>query len=374
MSLLLALVITLPPLLLLLGLGLGVAAARWWWARRAAALASHQATADEEAATAEAAAVSVATEVPSSVALPQGRKASEAKLPRCIHVVASSVALQPAAIPAGIEAGPLATPCAAAAAVLTHPGAATVAAEQAAVDVNGGRRAAAQHDSSPSSGPAPAAGCDPLLAAEEQLRSLVGGSMGGSGSLSPGGPLEHRKAAGSMDLGTLVRAGPSVISQVRWRWLQRQHGAGEMYGSACLCTPSVPGACSWPLCVRCDAVPLLLWQRPWLPHCLLQPNPCTHLPTHPPTPLQVMEDWEARSTLYRLMSGMEQLGAPGSPVAPAGLRSPAAALFSPAPGSAVGAGGPPSMPPGEVHMDEIDLIDCIGKGGYGCVGAGAADD
>lgn len=84
-----------------------------------------------------------------------------------------------------------------------------------------------------------------------------------------------------------------------------------------------------------------------------------------------MEDWEARSTLYRLMSGMEQLGAPCSPVAGAGLLSPAAALFSPAPGGGAGGGAPPSMPPGEVHMDEIDLIECIGKGGYGWARRGA---
>lgn len=96
-----------------------------------------------------------------------------------------------------------------------------------------------------------------------------------------------------------------------------------------------------------------------------KPSLTPYLPAHPP---QVMEDWDARSTLYRLMSGMEQLGAPGSPVATASLLSPAAALFSPQPGGTVAAGGPPSMPPGEVHMDEIDLIECIGKGGYGWVG------
>ncbi|PRW57603.1 serine threonine- kinase drkC [Chlorella sorokiniana] len=305
MSLLLALVIALPPLLLLLGLGLGVAAARWWWARRAAALAAHQAAEDEEAAVQAAETISLATAVPSAVALPQGRKASEAKLPRCIHVVASSASLVPRATTASTEPGVPAVHLPAAAA-LVPPAAAAAAAEQAAAGTGSGRRGAAPRDGSPTGGPGRAlatTGCDPLLAAEEQLRSLVGGSMGGSGSLSPGGPLGHHKA-GSMDLGTLVRAGPSVISQV-------------------------------------------------------------------------MEDWEARSTLYRLMSGMEQLGAPGSPVAPAALLSPAAALFSPAPGSAVGA-GLPSMPPGEVHMDEIDLIECIGKGGYGCVykaswrGAGVA--
>lgn len=221
MSVLLVLVIVLPPLVLLLGLGAGAAAARWWWVRRAAGLAEHQAAGDEEAAVAAVVATGVATAVPSSVALPPGRKASDAKLPRCIHVVASSASLQPSpipssSIPSSTEARPLASGPAAAAAA-TPPAAAV---EQAAAGGSSGRRAAVPPDGSPTvlGGPAVpraiAPGCDPLLAAEEQLRSLVGGSMGGSGSLSPGGPL-GRQRAGSMDLGTLVRAGPSIISQVR---------------------------------------------------------------------------------------------------------------------------------------------------------------
>lgn len=220
MSALLVLVIVLPPLLLLLGLGLGVAAARWWWARRAAALAQQQAADDEEAAATTAATIGVASAVPSSVALPPGRKASEAKLPRCIHVVASSASTQLSSIPSSTEA---AAGRLAAAAAPKPPVAVEQAADQADAAAGCGRHAAVQPDGTPTGGLAGAgalaAGCDPLSAAEEQLRSLVGGSMGGSGSLSPGGPMGHHKA-GSMDLGTLVRAGPSVISQVRRRWRQ----------------------------------------------------------------------------------------------------------------------------------------------------------
>lgn len=84
-----------------------------------------------------------------------------------------------------------------------------------------------------------------------------------------------------------------------------------------------------------------------------------------------MEDWEARSTLYRIMSMDAFSGGPSltiaqQPLSPqaGGMMSPAAhhaaALFSPAEGQIER-----PMPPGEVHMDEIDLLECIGKGGYG---------
>ena len=95
-------------------------------------------------------------------------------------------------------------------------------------------------------------------------------------------------------------------------------------------------------------------------------------PTNSP---QVMEDWEARSTLYRLMSMDGGAASASSPhaaaAAAAGVLSPAAAvLFSPVAGgggggSGAGGGVGGAMPKGEVHMDEIDLIECIGKGGYG---------
>ena len=271
MSALLVLVIVLPPLVLLLGMGLGAAGARWWWARRAAALAACQAAVDEEAA-----AVGVATAVPSAVALPPGRKASAAKLPRSIHVVASSASLQPSSIPSSTDAClPLGQRLASAG--HTPPPPVPAAAGQAAALGCGsaGRAAALLLDGSPSvggcgSGAALAhpAACDPL-SAEEQLRSLVGGSMGGSGlvpgsmagsgSLSPGGQLGHRKTA-SLDLGTLVRAGPSVISQARcclgdgWGgkgsaqpedgWLPLLRKGGPL-AVQCCCTAAGCRRCRW---------------------------------------------------------------------------------------------------------------------------------
>lgn len=93
-----------------------------------------------------------------------------------------------------------------------------------------------------------------------------------------------------------------------------------------------------------------------------------------------MDDWDTRSTLYRIMSldtfnlpsPQQQQQAAAAAAAAAGLLSPAAAaLFSPAGGAAGtgsgGGGGAPlaGIPSGEVHMDEIDLMECIGKGGYG---------
>lgn len=99
-----------------------------------------------------------------------------------------------------------------------------------------------------------------------------------------------------------------------------------------------------------------------------------HTDQQPSTPRptrQVMDDWDARSTLYRIMS-LDAFNPPSPQQhqARGGLLSPAAAaLFSPVAGGAGGgAGGPPplvGMPSGEVHMDEIDLMECIGKGGYG---------
>lgn len=95
------------------------------------------------------------------------------------------------------------------------------------------------------------------------------------------------------------------------------------------------------------------------------------MPTRPL--VQVMDDWDARSTLYRIMS-LDAFNLPSpqhqQAAAAAGLLSPAAAaLFSPVAGAGGGgSGGPPplvGMPSGEVHMDEIDLMECIGKGGYG---------
>jgi hypothetical protein len=86
-----------------------------------------------------------------------------------------------------------------------------------------------------------------------------------------------------------------------------------------------------------------------------------------------MEDWEARSALYRLMSLDTNASSPRAAAAAAGLLSPAAAaLFSPVVGrgglgggGGGGEGGGAPMPKGEVHMDEIELLECIGKGGYG---------
>lgn len=73
----------------------------------------------------------------------------------------------------------------------------------------------------------------------------------------------------------------------------------------------------------------------------------------------VMEEWDTRSALVRLVS--DGLNAPPSPAhgGGSGLFSPTpSTLFSPAPSLA-------PMPSGEVHMDEIDLIEQIGRGGFG---------
>ena len=72
---------------------------------------------------------------------------------------------------------------------------------------------------------------------------------------------------------------------------------------------------------------------------------------------QVMEEWETRSALYRLVSDGRNLPSPQHPhaAAVAGLLRPDAPTVL---------GGPPP-PSGEVHMDEIDLLERVGKGGYG---------
>ena len=175
------LVAVLPPLLLLLGIAMGVAGARWWAARRAAA-----ANACASCASADVEAAAASNLLPLSITLPPGRKASSAKLQgsgSAIHVVASASGLT-AAAPPPAGGSPLASR-------------------------RGRLRPVALHTPEAASLDASAA------TAEEQLRCLVGGSMGGSGSLSPGGQAGgHRKTA-STDLGQLVRAGPSVISQVR---------------------------------------------------------------------------------------------------------------------------------------------------------------
>lgn len=75
---------------------------------------------------------------------------------------------------------------------------------------------------------------------------------------------------------------------------------------------------------------------------------------------QVMDEWDTRSALCRLVSdGLHAPSSPGGANGSGGLfsRTPSL-LFSPAPSIA-------PMPSGEVHMDEIDLIERIGKGGFG---------
>ena len=75
---------------------------------------------------------------------------------------------------------------------------------------------------------------------------------------------------------------------------------------------------------------------------------------------QVMDEWDTRSALYRLVSDGLNLPSPQPSIAGLGMFSPTpSTMFSPAPSIA------PSQPSGEVHMDEIDLIECIGKGGFG---------
>lgn len=169
----------LPPVLLLLGVGLGVVASRWW--------ASHRSAAADGCDTPTCSDVEAAVAAPAlSIALPPGRKASSAKLQGggAIHVVACSASLQPIAVPA--------------------PGGSPFAGRR--------QRPAALRTPDPTQ---PDAGGE-AATAEEQLRSLVGGGMGGSGSLSPGGVRGHHRKTTSMDLGQLVRAGPSIISQVGW--------------------------------------------------------------------------------------------------------------------------------------------------------------
>lgn len=192
MPALLVLVAMLPPLLLLLGLGLGAAGARWWWICRAAALRAASSSGIDE----ETAAVTAA--VPLATLLPAGRKASSTKRESngagAIHIMASCAATRSDAVEAPLPA----------------MGLRVAAPPPPALSLLGGELRLAPSHTSDSMAPADALACDTALA-EEQLRSLVGARLGGgSGSLSP----SHRKTA-SMDFNQLLRAGPSVIAQVR---------------------------------------------------------------------------------------------------------------------------------------------------------------
>jgi hypothetical protein len=190
--------------------------------------------------------------------------------------------------------------------------------------------------------------------AQRRHASLACLVQGASSSMSPLAGLTHRKTL-SLDFGQLVRAGPAAINQVSLQ-LAALARAGTLAAPPYLHAATFERFCQGPL--RLNG-PLLLVL------------PIT----------QVMEDWEARSTLYRLMSmdaGGGAATASSSPhaaaaaAAAARLLSPgAAALFSPITNGGRGGGGGTqqgggsTMPKGEVHMDEIDLIECIGKGGYG---------
>lgn len=201
MPLLLVLVIVLPPLLLVLGLGLGAAGASWWWLRRSRlhkqpSIADAAAAAAAEAAALEA---GMGASEPSakSVDFLRGKDGKGPLLPPSIHIVASCASVQlpscKACLPAGL---PLAEPSPPHLAGLHTAG------------VRQHLHAALQAPESPSA-----------LTAAMQLVERAGGS----GCASPGGGepaglcppagVGHRKTA-SMDLGQLVRAGPSVISQV----------------------------------------------------------------------------------------------------------------------------------------------------------------
>ncbi|KAI3434599.1 hypothetical protein D9Q98_002667 [Chlorella vulgaris] len=295
---LLVLVIVLPPILLLLGIAVGVAGAHWWWARhRAAPSAGKAATSGD-----------IERGTSASLAPLTGGKHGLGGTITSIHIIASgslSSDANPSSRGASSQLSPLRAASASASPPLAHrlarpPAIRTpdpmqpddVGEELAGLPAGVQRRHAS-------------------------LASLV---QGASSSMSPLAGLTHRKTL-SLDFGQLVRAGPAAINQV-------------------------------------------------------------------------MENWEARSTLYRLMSmdaGGGAATASSSPhaaaaaAAAARLLSPgAAALFSPITNGGRGGGGGTqqgggsTMPKGEVHMDEIDLIECIGKGGYGCVykaswrGAGVA--
>ena len=195
MPVLLVLVIVLPPALLVLGLALGVAGVRWWTARAGGAGGCRRAQPQDEEAAMAALQAGCDTTVPSSTApssivLPQGRKGSAVgtAAPPAFQLVASCGSLQPlsrssdapseACLPLALR---LAAPSPLRYSGVSQPGS-----------------------------PAGAA------AASLHRGGLAGLALAGSASsLSPGGgDVGHRKTL-SLELGQLMRAGPSAISQVR---------------------------------------------------------------------------------------------------------------------------------------------------------------
>ncbi len=205
MPLLLVLVIVLPTLLLLLGVGLGAAGTWWWWVRRSR---PHEPAAPGEvsAAAAEAAALAAALEAAEPLAtwasLPH-RKDSKLALPPCIHIAASCASLQPPSTSA-----PSSTKVCA-------PVGLCLAASPPARPAGAPAARSRRHLPAPLRTPSPGILRTAMQAAQPADGSAGASTCGGEPAvvLQPV-RVGHRKTA-SMDLGQLVRAGPSVISQVR---------------------------------------------------------------------------------------------------------------------------------------------------------------
>lgn len=208
MALLLALVIALPPVLLLLGLVLGASGAWWWWVRRSRQHGPLSLCDSSQAAAAAAAAMADVLEAADPSATSTDQRASKggelALLPPGIHIVASCASLKPSSRSAHSSNSFL--PLGPRLAVPSQPS----AARQPAAGTGLHCPAALQAPRSPDVH---------AVAAATQLADLAGGSD----SASPVGRESdrvlrpawggHRKTA-SMDLGQLVRGGPSVLSQV----------------------------------------------------------------------------------------------------------------------------------------------------------------
>ena len=246
---LLVLVIVLPPVLLLLGIGIGVAGARGWAARGSAAGPNQQEQlaggGDIEACTALASAVPSTAGATASLLLPPGRKASSKQLfgfgssGRGIHIVASSTFLGPPSRSApSSEAGPPLCLRLTSASTSPTPGGGNGGGGSRA----GRLRPPALQTPDPTQPDSPGIGNGVTAAAAAPVAAwgLQDALRGGGGSNSAFGPLAHRKTL-SMDLSQLVRAGPSVIGQVHpLTSLNALPRALSNANACCLCRSGCP--------------------------------------------------------------------------------------------------------------------------------------
>lgn len=101
---------------------------------------------------------------------------------------------------------------------------------------------------------------------------------------------------------------------------------------------------------------------------LAAPSPARNLGGMLRAASQALDDWESRSVMHRLASADSCLfGAfPSSPLFHPLLTPAPAALLSPAPEDAASA----PLPAGEIHLDEITLLEKVGGGAFGYVWKG----